>query len=515
MPNAERLNLALDIAGVGAWDWNVGTGDVAFTDTYYTMLGYEPQEYDASFEAWANALHPDDKETAQAAIGAHVEGGDESFVEEFRMMTKGGDAVWIRSAGRVVERDDEGGIKRLIGTHTDITEQKKREQQLRLMEFTNQKAAYEIFWIRPDATFAYVNDETCEKLGYTREELLDGMEVFDIDPVVPRDQFAAIVDAVREQGSMAIESQHKKRNGEVYPVEITNQYISFEGTELICATARDVSEEKEAQRQAALFQSAIETATNGISMGDLEGKVIYSNQACAEMFGFDHESQEMIGLAFSDLWPDEMADELQNEILPAVMEGGWSGEVPQRRKDGDFFEAQISLSPVYDENGEIEAISAVFADITEQKQLEMELYEQNQMIAEMSTPVITLWDEIVLLPLVGSIDDDRAMQMTERLLETIVGSEARVAILDVTGIAEIDTSVARNLLKAVDAAKMLGAQIVVTGFSPDAAQTLAQLGVDLRELNTRGSLKAGISDAFQMVNQEVVGTGKKSRRQGI
>jgi len=107
------------------------------------------------------------------------------------------------------------------------------------------------------------------------------------------------------------------------------------------------------------------------------------------------------------------------------------------------------------------------------------------------------------------------MQMTERLLETIVGSEARVAILDVTGIAEIDTSVARNLLKAVDAAKMLGAQIVVTGFSPDAAQTLAQLGVDLRELNTRGSLKAGISDAFQMVNQEVVGTGKKSRRQGI
>ena len=118
---------------------------------------------------------------------------------------------------------------------------------------------------------------------------------------------------------------------------------------------------------------------------------------------------------------------------------------------------------------------------------------------EMSTPVIKVWNKVVMLPIVGAVDTSRAQQMTEKLLESVVQNEAEVALLDVTGVPFIDTSVARNLLKAIDAARMLGADVIVTGFSPEAAQTLAQLGVDFSALRTRGSLQTGLREAFGMV----------------
>ena len=125
--------------------------------------------------------------------------------------------------------------------------------------------------------------------------------------------------------------------------------------------------------------------------------------------------------------------------------------------------------------------------------------EQSRAIMEMSIPVIKIWDEIVMIPLIGTIDTARANDMTGRLLESIVEHGARVALLDVTGVPIIDTSVARHLIQAVDSSRILGAEVIVTGFSPDAAQTLAQLGVDFTTLRTRGNLRAGVEDAYKMV----------------
>lgn len=128
---------------------------------------------------------------------------------------------------------------------------------------------------------------------------------------------------------------------------------------------------------------------------------------------------------------------------------------------------------------------------------------QAQSLLDMSTPVITLWDSILLLPLVGIVDSVRAVQVAERLLEAIGQTEAEVTLIDVTGVPVMDTSVARHLLRTVAAAEMLGTRVILTGISPTTAQTMVKLGIDLSSVPTRGSLKAGVALALAMTSRQI------------
>ncbi len=129
--------------------------------------------------------------------------------------------------------------------------------------------------------------------------------------------------------------------------------------------------------------------------------------------------------------------------------------------------------------------------------------EQQRSLLEVSTPVIQVWEEILVLPLIGTIDSARAKQIMENLLEGIVTTKSSIVIMDITGVPAVDTEVANRLLRTMQAARLMGAECVLTGISPQISQTLVHLGVDLSGVITRASLRDGLELAFKKLKLKV------------
>jgi rsbT co-antagonist protein RsbR len=122
---------------------------------------------------------------------------------------------------------------------------------------------------------------------------------------------------------------------------------------------------------------------------------------------------------------------------------------------------------------------------------------QRQAILELSTPVIQIWEGILVLPLIGTIDSVRTRQIMENVLTRVVETQAETVILDLTGVSVVDTAVAHHLMKTVEAAELLGTRCILTGISPAIAQTIVHLGVDLGHIQTAATLKNGLQLALQ------------------
>ena len=124
---------------------------------------------------------------------------------------------------------------------------------------------------------------------------------------------------------------------------------------------------------------------------------------------------------------------------------------------------------------------------------------QRQEMLELSTPVVELWDRVLTLPLIGTLDSARAQEVMENLLQTILERQAEVVIMDITGVGTVDTQVAQHLLRAAAAVRLMGAECIISGISPMIAQTMVQLGIDVGTVSTRSSIRTALSDALMTV----------------
>ena len=146
------------------------------------------------------------------------------------------------------------------------------------------------------------------------------------------------------------------------------------------------------------------------------------------------------------------------------------------------------------------AVTVGVSFVTERERV---IREQEEAIRELSTPVLQLHDRLLILPIIGMLDAQRARQLTEQLLGAIQQHRAKVVVIDITGVARIDLAVANHLVQTVEAARLMGASAIITGVSSKIAQTLVELGVDLGMMKTVGDLEGGLEEA-----ERLVGVGK-------
>jgi PAS domain S-box-containing protein len=235
----ERLRLTFDATDEGLWDWNLATGTTFFSPRFYTMLGYDPGDFSPSYENSLRLIHPDDAGAATQEINDHIRYKPEGYSVEFRMKTKSGEWAWILSRGKVVERDAEDRPVRMVGTHTDITHQRKSQDELRAAyeqltaseeelreqfdELNRNEDAIRLseeqfrrtFDQSPvgaaitslDLRYIRVNASLCKFLGYREEELL-GRSFKDI---TPPDDIAGDLDNIRRLSTGELEEYRTEK----------------------------------------------------------------------------------------------------------------------------------------------------------------------------------------------------------------------------------------------------------------------------------------------------------------
>lgn len=137
--------------------------------------------------------------------------------------------------------------------------------------------------------------------------------------------------------------------------------------------------------------------------------------------------------------------------------------------------------------------------------------QQQEAIRELSTPVLQVRERLLILPIIGVIDPQRSRQLTEQLLRGIRANRAKVVVIDITGVPTIDSKVANHLVQTVEASRLMGATVIVTGLSSEIAQTLVTIGVDLGKMKTVGDLQGGIEEAERLLGYKVITSGETSQ----
>ena len=265
---------------------------------------------------------------------------------------------------------------------------------------------------------------------------------------------------------------------------------------------RDWTAQRRAEERARGF---VESAADAIVIVNPKGEIVLVNSQTEALFGYSRA--ELLGQAVEKLIPERFRSQHPGHrnkyfVEPRPRSMGANLSLYALHKDGHEFPVEISLSPVETEEGTM--VTSSIRDATERRQTEEKLRKQSKEIMEMATvPVVQVWEGVLLVPLIGTLDSSRTQQLMERLLQRLTESQSAVALLDITGVPTIDTQTAQHLIETIKAVRYIGAEVVLTGVRPVIAQTLVHLGVDLSTVITRSSLRAGLREALNLLGLEV------------
>ncbi len=340
--------------------------------------------------------------------------------------------------------------------------------------------------------------------GWPAEEAIGQNAIALLVPGLAREHVEGIVQALLSGQAANSRNVNVRKDGSLITCQWYNVVLHDAQGAVVgwLSQTQDITEQLAASEQLAQTATYLQTifgAMNDIVLViDAEG--IYRDVAPTQPEMRYNHSAALLGRKIADIIPPEIAAEyltIINEVLAQGEPRNHLYSFPGPGGIDQHFNATVSRISA-------DRVLWVARDISDQRRSEAELAAlqgqvieaQRAALRELSTPIIPISNGVIALPLIGSIDSQRAQLVIETLLEGVAAQRAAIAILDITGVQVVDTQVANALLRAAQAVKLLGAQVIITGIRPEVAQTLVGLGLDLTGIITVADLQGGIQYAL-------------------
>ena len=414
--------------------------------------------------------------------------------------------------------DEQGHLSGAAGIGIDINDIVRTEQERAHLMAIIENTPDVISMADTQGKIVYMNHAGRRFFGLTDDEDLSTKHIPDLHPTWASElvQNQGISEAIRTGFWSGDTALYNAQGAEIPVSQVILAHKNVAGeVEFFSVIMRDISERQ--QVETALRSSEqrltqfLDALPVGVSVIKPDGQPFYVNQAAINILGkgiVAHVSAdqpaEVYGVYVAGT--EEPYPIVQMPLIRALAgERSTVDDMEIQQPDRRVL-LEVYGAPILNADGTVAYALAVFIDITLRKQAEAALREhaiqqeiiraQFATLQELSTPLLTIDDQTIVLPLIGSVDSRRAQQVMETLLNGVAATRAETAIIDITGVSIVDTQVANALIQAAQAIGLLGAQAVITGIRPEIAQTLVGLGVDLSQVVTRSSLQSGIAFAL-------------------
>ena len=283
---AERLELAMSVADDGLFDWDVPSGNIYFDPRYYTMAGHEPNEYPGRYEEWSKRVHPDDYKWLKPIVEAFVAGETKEYDQEFRLLQKDGDWMWVRSRFKIVEKNDKGESLRVVGTHSDITKRKKLELELSMINQAIENSLNAFNIINQEGKFVYVNKAYVDMWGYDSAQEVIGTSPLNhcADSNLPKQ----LINQLRKDGNSVFEFKAKRKDGSLFDALMcAHLYHDLDGSEIYSGTSIEITDRKFTEDQNKKLTEQLHQSQKMEAIGRLAGGVAHDfNNMLSVILGY-------------------------------------------------------------------------------------------------------------------------------------------------------------------------------------------------------------------------------------
>lgn len=350
-----------------------------------------------------------------------------------------------------------------------------------------------------DGTIISANSNFLSLTGYELHEIVGRHHrIFVESEIASSQQYTAMWEALGRGEFFSSEFKRLNKNGqEIWLQASYNPIFEDDGTPYkVVKFATDITERKMLDTMIA-SQAVIEFGLDGI--------ILSANEKFLTLMGY--ELDEIVGQHHSIFVKPEFLNNHAQEYAAfwATLREGeiQTAEFKRVGNKGKEVWLQASYTPFVDRKGEPYKIVKFATDVTEQKRSEAKIHAQQKAMMQMSTPVTAIWNDILLLPIVGFIDSQRAQDVMSAILSNIDETRARVFIMDISGVAVVDTAVANHLIKITKATRLMGCECMISGLSPAIAQTIVDLGIETGDIRTTATLRDALHAAFASIGVTV------------